>query len=196
MVACKELDGQNVDLGAPLKDLSGHSLRKVSDSYVATHPSGPGSAAAARRAGHSSGKINDVYQLETEQGDRFVGRCLSGHDMTDPKFASTPPAFDTEGLRLINDEIGWPNIISNYEDYNESFKRIMPYLLASLLYHSRERNLGKIYSKDHPIFKQKLFTQLERSTLEELYSHIFTDVNYCKETDIRVTGINTSSKLA
>jgi len=51
----------NIDLGAPYGDLGTHSVRKFADTYASNIPGGPLKDSVKHRAGHSLGKVQDIY---------------------------------------------------------------------------------------------------------------------------------------
>ena len=185
----KLIDGIDhaVDLGAPREDLGTHSIRKFADSYAKNIPSGPGEDNVKIRAGHSTGKVNDTYHKADEMSDCFVGRVLSMRPMTDAKFATLPPHFDIAGNDKLG-EVGWGTILPDYENYDTRFKRILPFLLASLLFHHKNGNLGQLLPKEHPIFVTTLFAT-NAPLRQFLEDHILLGVNECPETGMRANGI-------
>lgn len=148
----------NIDLGASRDDLGTHSVRKAADTYAVNMPCGPTSTVVKLRAGHSLGTVQDCYQKEDASGDCFCGRVLSGITLLNENFAILPPHFHPDALTIIETQIGWNNILDGYNNYPASFKRIIPYMLATLVYHYYNGNLHKLLPNAHPIFKQKLFT--------------------------------------
>jgi hypothetical protein len=95
--------------------------------------------------------------LEGEGGDQVCGRAATGLPLTDTSFANLPAHFLTADNGLSSQE--WEDILPGYSTYYPlSFREVIPYLLASLVYH-------KDYLKDlqsnhprHPLFLQHVWT--------------------------------------
>ena len=141
-----------IDLGAARYDLGTHSVRKCADTCAINVPGGPGQTVVKLRAGHSLGAVQDCYQKEDPSGDCFCGRVLSLMSMTTEEFALLPPHFDEVGKAKIR-EIGWNNLLQDYDKYSEKFQRVIPFLLASLVYHYVKGNLKEMLPTEHPIYQ-------------------------------------------
>lgn len=83
------------------------------------------------------------YILSYEGGDQLCGRAATGLPLTDAEFAILPPHLNiSEGSILTLNQ--WNQILPGYSSYYlESFRPVIPFLLASLVYHKRflEENL-------------------------------------------------------
>ena len=93
--------------------------------------------------------------------------------------------------------IGWNNILPDYDNYPESFKRVVPFLLASLVYH--QDWIRSTFSRKHPIFNQEIFTK----TFTYKHDNVTEKINImhyfkgkvllgkgrCDETNLQATGI-------
>lgn len=106
--------------------------------------------------------------------------------MVNATFAELPPHFDQEGYDEI-DRIGWSNIIPDYDSYDAKFKRVLPYLLATLIYQKVKGNLSNLLPADHPIFIQPVFA---RGYDTRLYPHIYLGIYECSRTGMRATGVS------
>lgn len=181
------LSDAGTDLGAPAADLGTHSIRKFSDTYAKNVSNGPTEDNVKIRAGHTTGKTNDSYHKADQESDAFVGRVLTLRPLTDAKFASLCPHFDTAANDRLR-EVGLGGILPNYEKYDANFKRILPFLLATLLFHHKNGNLEKLLSPAHPIFVTTLFTSnpMLRGYLED---HILLGINECPDTHMRAQGV-------
>jgi hypothetical protein len=173
-------------LGNDIVDVGLYSLRKGSSSYCINLKGGPSAETVNFRMGHSNGKLNDKYwSPETGGGDDQVcGRLVCGLPYHDYSFSMLPPHFDREtNLRL--DGNFWRTVIHNYAVLPASFQRILPYLLASILYH--DDWLRQTLPSTHPVFLSGIFTQNE--LLVDLKSKVLTGVGFCVETQMRATGL-------
>jgi hypothetical protein len=118
-------------LGAEKKQLGTHSVRKGAASYCTGMINGPSTLQVFLRAGWSLGNVQDRYLFAGAGGDQLTGRMLSGLPFNQCSFALLPPHFTGEGMRLIH----WDRIMPLYSRLPDTFKRALPYLLASICYH-------------------------------------------------------------
>jgi hypothetical protein len=91
--------------------------------------------------------------------------------------------------------------LSDYDGYPNCFKRALPYLLASLLFH--HDFLRQNLDATHPLWNQRLFTiriNLNGSTYSNAYvamkDSLLTGHNYCPETSMQATGIPSHLAMA
>jgi hypothetical protein len=91
---------------------------------------GPSPVQIYLRAGWTLGGVQNRYLFAGAGGDQLTGRVLSGLPFNNSTFASLPPHFDAEGLALIQ----WPVVLPLYLRLPETFKRALPYLLASIAF--------------------------------------------------------------
>jgi len=175
------LISDGVALGATESELGTHSIRKLADTFAVNQPGGPSVDCVKMRAGHSNGKVQDCYAKADKAGDCFVGRVLTMMSMTNADFALLPPHFDDDG------SIGWNDICQLYSKFDEKFKLVMPYLLATLIYHEEKGNLATLLDADHPIFMQNIFRRQYHKTLLP-YIHLGVNVN--SQTSMRATGLS------
>jgi hypothetical protein len=167
-------------LGAEKKQLGTHSVRKGAATYCTGMVNGPSTIHVFLRAGWSLGNVQDRYLFAGAGGDQLTGRALSGLPFTDSSFASLPPHFDAAGLQLID----WPAVLPLYARLPQTFKRALPFLLASICYH--EQWLHDILPAHHPLFNTYLFASGIVATLKP---HILTGCSYCPVTGLTATGI-------
>ena len=107
---------------------------------------GPSTVQVFLRAGWSLGNVQDRYLFAGAGGDQLTGRVLSGLPFNDSSFSSLPPHFGKDGL----DRIQWALILPLYARLPETFKRALPFLLASICYH--EQWLRSTLPTHHPLF--------------------------------------------
>ena len=167
-------------LGGERKQLGTHSVRKGAASYCAGMMNGPSTVQVFLRAGWSLGNVQDRYLFAGAGGDQLTGRVLSGLPFNDSAFASLPPHFDQEGLRLI----AWDSVLPVHSRLPHTFKQALPYLLASICYH--ERWLRSTLPAQHPLFSSHLFAS---GTVQSLQQHLLTGCNRCPFTGMVATGI-------
>jgi hypothetical protein len=167
-------------LGGEKKQLGTHSVRKGAASYCAGMVNGPSTVQIFLRAGWSLGNVQDRYLFAGAGGDQLTGRVLSGLPFNDPTFASLPPHFDQEGLRLIS----WESILPLHSRLPHTFKQALPYLLASICYH--EAWLRSTLPAHHPLFSTHLFAS---GTVQSLQRHLLAGCNRCPVTGMLATGI-------
>jgi hypothetical protein len=94
--------------------------------------SGPSPISIFLRIGWNLGNVPHRYIFEGQGGDEFCGRMTAGLPLTESKFAVLPPHFglDTLSSILMNDD--WEKIVPGYQTFPQSFRKAIPYLLASL----------------------------------------------------------------
>jgi hypothetical protein len=83
------------------------------------------------RAGWSIGDVQQRYIFTTNGADQFVGRCAVGLDINSPTFAQLPPHF---AVTVLNDG-EWRQFVPGYDNLPAEFRPVLPFLLASLVYH-------------------------------------------------------------
>ena len=167
----------------------GGSVRKCADTSAVNTPNGPDQATVMMRAGHSLGGVQDRYQkVDHPAVDCFCGRVLTMVPMTTAEFAVMPPHFDKAGLAML-EEIGWKNIIYHYDSYGNTMKRVLPMLLATLVFHKANGNLEELLPEDHPIFSEAIFSQ-DKIRINELKNHIHLGYNGCCKCNMVATGVS------
>ena len=138
-------------LGGEKKELGTHSIRKGAASFCAGMISGPSMVQVFLRAGWSLGNVQDRYLFAGAGGDQLTGRALFGLPFNESAFASLAPHFTADGLA----QVPWLTVLPIYPRLPETFKRALPYLLASICYH--EPWLRVTLPAHHPLFNTHLF---------------------------------------
>jgi hypothetical protein len=179
-----EEEMHNMGSDAKQSDFGTHSARKGAGSFCLGQVAGPNPITVTLRMGHSLGKIKDKYIFHCEGGDQLCGRMVNGSDFSSEMFAVLPPHFLAAADAILTSEF-WNNAIPGYDKKPSGFRAILPYLLASLLYH--EEFLRAELSENHPIFRSRIFTQCE--TLPQLRPMIRLGVGRCPHTGMQATGI-------
>ena len=169
-------------LGGDKKQLGTHSVRKGASSYCSGMINGPSTVQVFLRAGWSLGNVQDRYLFAGAGGDQVTGRVLSGLPFNDSSFASLPPHFGGEGLARIQ----WASIFPLYDRVPETFKRALPFLLASICYH--EPWLRSTLPAQHPLFSTYLFAS---GCVDGLKPLLHAGRSRCAATSMLATGIPT-----
>jgi hypothetical protein len=193
--ACMKLlpESEKALLGAEIHDLGTHSVRKGASSYAAGVVNGASAMAISQRAGWSLGGVQDRYIFQEVGSDQLCGRIVSGLNFNDTSFLTLPPHFDKEGQKLLPDFLKlYPSINNPY--FPSCFKQVIPYLIASLLYH--EAWMRSNFSNNHPIFSSPLFTLLSSTQRAELLSHVKVSKNRDNESNMIATGVPTHLIIA
>ena len=144
--------------GVEISMIGTHSFRKGIASFLSGTPGGPTAIAIYLRAGWSLGPVQSRYILEGEGGDQVCGRAASGLPLTDVSFANLPPHFlHSSGDCLSSAE--WEEVLPGYSNfYPPNFREVIPYLLASLVYHQPYLAALKTTNSRHPLFLQRVWT--------------------------------------
>lgn len=176
-------------LGADPADIGTHSSRKGSTSFVLAFVV-ISAVQVYLRAGWSLGDVPDRYIFAGAGGDQIVGRAVCGLPINGKEFGTLPPHFIAADVAALN-EIGWQHILEGYAHYPASFQRVVPFLLASLLYH--EEYLREQLSTSHPLWNQKVFTALipgtSHTVADAFRGKVATGLGTCKSTNMRATGV-------
>ena len=137
-------------IGTDIKDIGTHSTRKGAASYCVSMPNGPSTIQILLRAGWSIGNVLDRYIFGGSGGDQLTGRVLAGLDFENVNFSTLPPHFHggLTGFDLAS-------VCPLFPTFTTQFKQVVPYLLASLVYH--EQWLRSKLSCNHPLFTSSLF---------------------------------------
>ena len=167
-------------LGGERKQLGTHSIRKGAASYCSGMINGPSSVQIFLRAGWSLGNVQDRYLFAGAGGDQLTGRTVVGLPFNDSSFTCLPPHFTSDGLS----NIPWMTVLPLYDRLPETFKRALPYLLASICYH--ETWLRRTLSPHHPLFSTYLFSSGQVDILKPL---VITGHSRCPLTGMQATGI-------
>ncbi len=167
-----------------ISDYGTHSIRKGGPTYCLGQVSGPTPVAVNLRMGHSIGHINDKYIYQGEGADQLCGRTIAGLSFNDNSFAVLPPHFDSKAHSELNQGF-WRSIVADYDKYPTCFKKVFPYLLASLLFH--EQFLRRNLDSRHPLFQARVFAN--NYLLQQLKQSILTGIGKCPNTGMIATGI-------
>ena len=167
-------------LGGERKQLGTHSVRKGAATFCTGMVNGPSTVQVFMRAGWSLGNVQDRYLFAGAGGDQLTGRVLSGLPFNEPTFASLPPHFSANGLA----QVAWTTVLPLYPRLPETFKRAVPYLLASICFH--EQWLRSTLPAHHPLFNTHLFASGQVAMLKV---HVTAGRSHCPLTGMSATGI-------
>lgn len=172
------LKSQGVDISM----IGTHSFRKGIASFLSGTPGGPTAISIYLRAGWSLG-LQSRYILEGEGGDQLCGRAATGLPLTDVTFANLPPHFIGPTLTTAQ----WEEILPGYSTFFPlNFREVIPFLLASLVYH--QPYLADLQTKNprHPLFQQRVWTS---GTLIRLKDEVSAGCNRNPLTKMSATGV-------
>ena len=165
------------------RELGGQSGRKGMATYAASFTY-TAITALFQRAGWTTGTMADRYISWSPGGDNIVGQLASGKNPETMEFATLPPHFKPGEAILSTQE--WPSIFPGFANYPSSFKRLLPFLLASVVYHSDwlADNLPPTFC----LFSTYLWT---RNYHVSLRSKVHTGNYYNAETKLAASGMPT-----
>lgn len=112
-------------------------------------PTNGGLYRTSDQSNYSLGQILPKYIQQMLRGDQSVGRTVSGLDPNSSNFGLLPPRFAT----LVG--VNFAEMVSDYNAYPASFKSVIPYLLASVIYH-REW-VTRTLPKTHDVFNSRFW---------------------------------------
>ena len=189
---------EGVSIGSRREDIGTHSNRKGSASYALNFPD-ISAVQCYLRAGWSLGNVPDRYIVAGTGGDQLIGRAVSGLPINDSGFSMLPPHFSEEDTLLLHN-LGWENILSGYNNYPSSFKRVVPFLFASIVYHFNW--LRENLCEEHPIRSSAIVSSAIQinSSLSTLYDFFRSKVIVCcwkcEKTGMIASGIPPNLKTA
>ena len=184
-VMLKDADSaQKRTLGCEVEDIGLHSTRKGSASMCLGQVAGPSPCQVFIRMNHSLGDLRDRYIFQGEGGDQLCGRMVVGLPFDDVKFAVLPPHFTASMSARLTDDF-WRSILQNYDEYPKGFCSVLPYLLASVLYH--EDFLRATLPPGHSLFSCPVFAQ--NALYPELKGALLLGVGHCDDSHMTASGI-------
>jgi len=167
--------------GYNFQRLSAHSTRKGGTSYAAALPGLCNIIALWLRAGWSLGSVLPSYAHANDGGDQNVGRILCGLDPNSSNLSLLPCRFKHEDVQAIP----WADILVNFANYPTDFKIVVPYLVASVIYH--KEFIIEHLPRDNKLFLSRFWingwpTKLETKVLPPVKMR-------CEQTDMVATGV-------
>jgi len=132
-----------VTITDPECDLGTHSFRKGATTHSIGCTNAPQWTTVFLRAGWSLGAVQDRYICSNAAGDQHLGRIACGLPHN-PSFAVLPPHFKKDFTISLDQ---WINYLPHVENLPDGFRKCLPFLLASIVYHwewiSEKDNEGK-----------------------------------------------------
>lgn len=162
-----------------------HSPRKGANTYCSSIVGGPSFPSICHRGGWAVGGVQSRYNFPQDGSDQFVGRTVAGLPFTSSQFAVLPPHFSLETLESITSD-EWRTILPLYEKYPRGFAICLPYLLASIVYHSDW--LRQNLSPNHSLFNCPLFQY--PATLNRLRPLVLLGETKCPLTKMEARGLH------
>jgi hypothetical protein len=183
-----KLVSNNIALVSYLANIGTHSNRKGGASYVLGLCDIISAVQVYLRAGWSLGNVQDRYIFGGAGADQLVGRAVAGLPINKKEFAILPPHFSRADSEFIND-YGWDNVLEGYTIYPDTFKRVIPYLFASLVHHHDW--LVSNLDAGHPLWLQRPYTtKIGGVTIVEYFkSRVLCGIYDCSDTKMQATGI-------
>eukprot|EP01040_Poterioochromonas_malhamensis_P014543 gene14543-16106_t len=139
------------ELGMKRESIGSHSFRKG----AATHVSSFDVVTETNvnfRAGWNQGRVRGRYIFGTPGADQLIGRILCGLNIHNClEFLSIPAHFHES---LVGESL-WQQILVDFNSYPVGFRSCLPYLLASLCYHSQW--VSDNCHVRHPIFHARVW---------------------------------------
>ena len=165
-------------------NLGCHSIRKGVATMAGNIIGGPSAYTVAERLGWKKVEPDKRYIVRESGGDSCLGRIVCGLDIHTSSFSVLPPRFRSIDDNKINQ---FKSVILDYENYSESFKRIIPYLIARIA-HSFE-NLNKLPTQ-HPWFRSQLFNSGLIGIWKSENAIMDLTLSYCEVTKMKASGLS------
>jgi len=173
-------------MGIAILEIGTHSFRKGVASFLCALVGGPTAIAIYLRAGWSLGPVQSRYILEVSGGDHLCGRAATGLSIIDLEFASLPPHFDLSSGDILSVQ-EWDLILPGYSNntvYPDKFRQVMPFLLASIVYHKDWIVLN--FPARHPLFLTSLWTS---GIMDRLIARVYAGTMKNPVTKLAASGI-------
>jgi hypothetical protein len=100
------------------------------------------------RADHKCGLTSSYQTCAAPQQDGIMGRLFAGLEFGTEEFNVAPPHFRPEDVL----QIPFDEFLTHYASYHDNFKAVIPFLIASVVFHIQNGNLKKVLPKDHPFW--------------------------------------------
>ena len=152
------------------------------------------------RAGWSLGSVQDRYIYDGSVSNQLVERAATGLPTLSNNFSTLLLHFSRESLQALHD-FGWENIVDGINLYPECFRRVIPYLLASIVFH--ESYWRNNLASNHPLWNQTLFTHTVTVTgsnfnniVVALKNRVLIGYGFCNETSMQASGVPNAILIA
>lgn len=176
------VDGLAVDpdvlLSIPPNRISTHSLRKGAATYVDGQCDGPNTDSIKLRMEHKLGGCDYRYIFRGAGNDMYVGRSVSGLNVSSSEMGLLPPHFKSpvNVAAIISDAI--------VSRANNSLKKAFPFLVASVVHHWDW--LKENLPRRHPFFTSRIWTS---GVYERWKNSVITGIYECTETSMIASGL-------
>ena len=100
------------------------------------------------RADHKCGLTSTYQTCAAPQQDGIMGRLFAGLNFGTKEFNVAPPHFRPEDVL----DIPFDEFVMYYSSYHANFKTVLPFLLASVVFHIHNGNLRRMLPKEHPFW--------------------------------------------
>lgn len=161
-------------------DLGIHSARKGALTWCMAFPGAVSVISALLRAGYTLGGVLPKYIALAIAGDQNVSRLLCGLPYNSPDYAALPPRFKVDVTEV------WGELVNDWNEYPKSFQRVIPYLLASVVYHSTW--LTDTLPRSHPLFRTRFWSHNMHKKLKD---KVLPPTRMrCAETGMEATGVS------
>jgi len=174
-------DLELIQLGVPVEDVGTHSVRKGVASFASSIVGGATMIAVFLRLGWGIGNVQQRYIFQGEGSDQVLGRCVCGLNLNEVEFTVLPPHFDSPDVLTI-EELNL--VVPGFSGYPAGFRFAIPFLLASLVYHSEWLNNN--LPRTHPYFNCAFY---RHSYGVSLKPRVLLGLNKCATTGMQATGI-------
>lgn len=161
-------------------DLGVQSLRKGALTFCLGFPGAASAISALLRAGYLLGGVMPRYVALAIEGDCNVSRILCGLPAQSEDLSLLPVRFKP------NQRVNWSDFICDLDSYPAEFQACIPYLVASVVYHSDW--LLKQLPSTHGLFQTRFWRAGYHTSLRD---SILAPVRmFCPKTGMRATGVS------
>jgi hypothetical protein len=133
------------------------------------------------RADHKCGLTSTYQTCAAPQQDGIMGRLFSGLAFGTEQFNVIAPHFKPEDVL----QVPFQEFITHYTKYSTTFKTVIPFLLASVVFHLHNGKLKQLLPKEHPFWASQFVLQHRRvwtqlgSKVRYTTMHHHTPLRHC-----------------
>ena len=110
------------------------------------------------RADHKCGLTSTYQTCAAPQQDGIMGRLFSGLAFGTEQFNVIAPHFKPEHVL----QIPFQEFITHYTKYSTTFRTVIPFLVASVVFHLHNGKLKQLLPKEHPFWSSQFVLQHRR----------------------------------
>jgi hypothetical protein len=148
-----------------LQNLGAHSIKKGAITFLNSILGGPSAIAIELRADHHIGDVRSRYIFQSVSQDMYIGRCLAMLPTHDIDFCCSAAYFTSDCP-----EIDWDAVFPMHADVPDTFRPVLPVLLAQLVHHRAW--LRTTLKTGHPVLMTHLFSS---GVVDELAPYVRFD---------------------